>query len=54
MAMNTQTADQPLRLTVVEGGLREVGESELPYAFDLKNLFRNLMYDTDQMSPSER
>jgi hypothetical protein len=54
MAMNTQTADQPLRLTVIEGGLREVGESELPYAFELKNFFKILMNETDQMSPSER
>lgn len=52
--MNPQSAEPPIRLTVVEGGLTEIGESELPYAFDLKNLFRNLMNETDQMTPSDR
>jgi hypothetical protein len=54
MAMNTQTADQPVRLTVIDGGRRELGETELPYSIDFKNLLRNLMNETDQMSPSER
>lgn len=52
--MNTQTAEQPVRLTVVEGGIREVGETELPFALDLKNFFRNLMNEIDQMTPSDR
>lgn len=52
--MNTQTAEQPVRLTIVEGGLREIGETELPFAFDLKNLLRNLMNESDQMTPSEK
>ncbi len=52
--MNAQPINQPVKLTVVEGGFRELGESELPYAFDLKNLFRNLMNESDQMAPSER
>jgi hypothetical protein len=52
--MNSQAAEQPFRLTVVEGGLRGMGETELPYSIDLKNLFRNLMNETDQMQPSEK
>ena len=52
--MNTQTAEQPVQLTIVEGGLREVGDTELPFALDLRNLFRNIMNDIDQMTPSDR
>lgn len=52
--MSTQTMEQPVRLTVVQGGVREVGETELPYAFDLKTLLIALKAETDQMIPSDR
>ncbi len=52
--MNTQSSEQPVVLTVVSGGLSGLGETELPFAFDLKNLFRNLMNEIDQMTPSDR
>lgn len=52
--MNSQTAEQPIRLTIVQGGLREVGETELPYAMDLRTLLKNLMNESDQMTPSEK
>ncbi|MEI7577024.1 MAG: hypothetical protein WCK51_09030 [Armatimonadota bacterium] len=52
--MQLEAVEQPVRLTVIEGGLRPNGETELPYSFDLKNLFRNLMNESDQMTPSEK
>lgn len=52
--MNSQTAEQPIRLTIVQGGLCEVGETELPYAMDLRTLLKKLMNEADQMTPSEK